>query len=39
MSELIVVGPIIAFFLLTAIVLVMILSRFLKAREDVPLEH
>lgn len=39
MSEMILVGPIIVFTILTPIVLVTILSRFLRARENVPLEH
>jgi hypothetical protein len=39
MSEMIVAGPVIAFTILTPLVLVLILSRFLRAREDVPLEH
>jgi hypothetical protein len=39
MSEMIVLGPVVAFTILAPIVLVAILSRFLRAREDVPLEH
>ena len=39
MSEMILVGPIIAFTVLAPVVLVAILSRFLRAREEVPLEH
>ena len=39
MSELIVAGPVIGFTVLAPIVIVAILARFLKAREDVPLEH
>ena len=39
MSEMIVIGPVVAFTILTPLVLAAILGRFVRRREDVPLEH
>ena len=39
MSEMIVVGPVVVFTILTPLILAAILSRFVRRREDVPLEH